>query len=513
MMDEMHKYYQILGLKPGASEKEILEAYKVLIKVWQPGRFSDDPNVQKIATEKIKEIDEAFKQLLIWIGSHHESGTPPTSQQEPLYEPSSKPLPRDDLKSSTEQVVVSPLGNKKKRGSFWPWLLWWRLDQNELDKQIAEYQSLKITQSARGQSFLFIIFSGLVTTILILFFNSSSANFVGVFISLLLGYFIYRGQKWAMITAMIYWSFNQLIQVYKGIESYVINSGDPNLTSISSTILIHLLWWAIYMHAFYLAFTAERLRKQNQAQIPKVFPKQNELEKLAELKDKGIITEEEFKKKQKLDLERESHHESEPPPHEPPPKSEKEQSSTTESRGHGESEPPPNDLPLAAAVGVIIICLMIAVVVVVKLGDVQPRASSSSVEALSSNPSPSLLNPDSAMKDQELEKISSLFENIRQANLQKNIDLFMSCFSRDFNGTEGKRQDTLKMWENYSYLDLSYDLKKQTVTGDSANVRLEWVARTSQKPSGKIQDGRTVLDIALKREDGHWKIIEIKPVS
>jgi hypothetical protein len=122
-------------------------------------------------------------------------------------------------------------------------------------------------------------------------------------------------------------------------------------------------------------------------------------------------------------------------------------------------------------------------------------------------------SPPPAMKDQEVEKISSLFENIRQANLQENIDLFMSCFSRDFNGTEGKRRDTLKMWENYSYLDLSYDLKKQTVTGDSANVRLEWLARTSPKPSGKVQDGRTVLDVALKREDGHWKIIEIKPAS
>jgi hypothetical protein len=122
-------------------------------------------------------------------------------------------------------------------------------------------------------------------------------------------------------------------------------------------------------------------------------------------------------------------------------------------------------------------------------------------------------NPSPPLKDQGVEKISSLFENIRQANLEKNIDLFMSCFSRDFNGTEGKRQDTLKMWENYSYLDLSYDLKRQTVTGDSADVRLEWLAKTSQKSSGKTQDGKTVLDVTLKREDGHWKIAEIKPVS
>jgi formylglycine-generating enzyme required for sulfatase activity len=75
-MDEMDKYYQVLGLKPGASEKEIVEAYKVLVKVWNPDRFSDDPGIQRIAIEKIKEIDEAFKQLLIWAGS------PPQKEKE-----------------------------------------------------------------------------------------------------------------------------------------------------------------------------------------------------------------------------------------------------------------------------------------------------------------------------------------------------------------------------------------------------------------------------------------------
>jgi ketosteroid isomerase-like protein len=137
-----------------------------------------------------------------------------------------------------------------------------------------------------------------------------------------------------------------------------------------------------------------------------------------------------------------------------------------------------------------------------------------SIEATSSlSTLPSPPDPQTVAENEEVEKIESVFENIRRANLQKNIDLFMSCFSRDFNGVQGKRQDTLKMWENYSYLDLSFDLKRQTVTGDSAEVRLEWLAKISQKSSGKIQDGKTVLDVVLKREEGHWKIIEIKPVA
>ncbi len=116
-------------------------------------------------------------------------------------------------------------------------------------------------------------------------------------------------------------------------------------------------------------------------------------------------------------------------------------------------------------------------------------------------------------ENQEVEKIGSLFENIRQANLKKDIDLFVSCFSRDFGGIEGKRRDTLRTWENYDYLNLSYHLRKQTVSGDKANITLEWIVRTSQRTGGKPQDSRTVLDVTLKREEGSWKIREIKPLS
>ena len=118
-----------------------------------------------------------------------------------------------------------------------------------------------------------------------------------------------------------------------------------------------------------------------------------------------------------------------------------------------------------------------------------------------------------AIESNEIEKIKSLFENIRQANLQKDIDLFLSCFSQDFKGMEGKRLDTLKMWENYDYLNLSYDLKNQTITGDTANVKLEWLVKTSKKVSGQRHNGKTLLDVILKREDDLWKIKEIKPVN
>jgi len=113
----------------------------------------------------------------------------------------------------------------------------------------------------------------------------------------------------------------------------------------------------------------------------------------------------------------------------------------------------------------------------------------------------------------ENEKIRFVFEDFRRANLQKNIDLFMSCFSGDFDDTEQKRKDTLKMWEMFTYYDLSYELKKQKIVGNAADVRLEWVSKTSERASGKFRNDRTLLNLTLKREKDAWKIKEIEPVT
>jgi curved DNA-binding protein CbpA len=61
MNDE--RYYQILGLKAGASREEVKAAYRDMAKVWHPDRFLHDPQLQRKAQEKLKEINEAYKEL------------------------------------------------------------------------------------------------------------------------------------------------------------------------------------------------------------------------------------------------------------------------------------------------------------------------------------------------------------------------------------------------------------------------------------------------------------------
>jgi ketosteroid isomerase-like protein len=121
--------------------------------------------------------------------------------------------------------------------------------------------------------------------------------------------------------------------------------------------------------------------------------------------------------------------------------------------------------------------------------------------------------PTSTIEAQEIESIKSLLENIRQANLQKNIDLFMSCYSPSFREREQRKAATLETWKDFDYLDLSYNLKNQTVSGDTANARVEWLIRISPRAGGQTQESKAILDVTFRKEDGVWKIKEIKPVG
>jgi curved DNA-binding protein CbpA len=54
--------YEVLGIKPGASQEEIKSAYRKLVKQYHPDQFTDNP-LQKLAQEKLSEINEAYDKL------------------------------------------------------------------------------------------------------------------------------------------------------------------------------------------------------------------------------------------------------------------------------------------------------------------------------------------------------------------------------------------------------------------------------------------------------------------
>ena len=130
-----------------------------------------------------------------------------------------------------------------------------------------------------------------------------------------------------------------------------------------------------------------------------------------------------------------------------------------------------------------------------------------------STPSIPTTSKTSVSDREEIENITKLFENIRRANLKKDIDLFMSCYSAGFKDQEGKKRETLKNWENFTYINLSYNLKEHTISGDTAGIRVEWVIHFYPKEGNQPQESKTVLDVTLNREPDGWKIKNIKAIG
>jgi rRNA maturation endonuclease Nob1 len=129
----------------------------------------------------------------------------------------------------------------------------------------------------------------------------------------------------------------------------------------------------------------------------------------------------------------------------------------------------------------------------------------------SSVPVPS--SPPLAPESGEIEEIKKLLETIRKANLEKNIDLFMSCYASNFRDREGKRKDVLGTWKDFTYQDLSFDLSNESVSGETAHARVEWLSKISSARGGKPQESKTLLEVSFYKEENSWKIRETKVIE
>jgi hypothetical protein len=95
----------------------------------------------------------------------------------------------------------------------------------------------------------------IVATVAFIYFGMMNQTaYVDAGIAAVLAVFVYLGHRWAMIAAMVWWT------IEKGYLLYDRVSANPG--SAASAVVGQVIWWAIFMHFFYLAFRVEREKRK-----------------------------------------------------------------------------------------------------------------------------------------------------------------------------------------------------------------------------------------------------------
>lgn len=141
--------------------------------------------------------------------------------------------------------VAEESGSKKR--SLWRWILWWEVDSGELRRQVENYASLKLTSSYRGIATLWLVFSVMITLVIFGLGDYDYYTLLDVGILAVLAFFVYFGHRWAMVCAMIYWTFNKIVMLVD----------DP------STLVMQVLWWVAYMGPLFRAYKVEKERQRS----------------------------------------------------------------------------------------------------------------------------------------------------------------------------------------------------------------------------------------------------------
>jgi DnaJ-class molecular chaperone len=63
---ELQRCYEVLGIQAPASPEAVRQAYKTQVKFFHPDRFTDDPDQQRLAEERLKEVNAACEALRIY---------------------------------------------------------------------------------------------------------------------------------------------------------------------------------------------------------------------------------------------------------------------------------------------------------------------------------------------------------------------------------------------------------------------------------------------------------------
>jgi hypothetical protein len=114
----VNRYYRVLDLPYNATLAEIKQAYRELVRIWHPDRYSHDERLQKRATEKLIELNEAYRVLCSLNAQPPDEHEPTETAPDPIDW--SPPAPKQSPPPRQKATSTSP--QRQSHKSIWPWV-------------------------------------------------------------------------------------------------------------------------------------------------------------------------------------------------------------------------------------------------------------------------------------------------------------------------------------------------------------------------------------------------------
>ena len=124
--------------------------------------------------------------------------------------------------------------------------------------------------------------------------------------------------------------------------------------------------------------------------------------------------------------------------------------------------------------------------------------------------------PDEAQMETGAEKqisrmdIINLLEDIKTANLKKDLSLWESRYSKNYLELQGKKEDIQGVWHNFDFVALEYRIDRINIQQDTANAQITWNMELRSRKTGKLIPSSQILSADFIRENRTFKISSVR---
>jgi hypothetical protein len=122
------------------------------------------------------------------------------------------------------------------------------------------------------------------------------------------------------------------------------------------------------------------------------------------------------------------------------------------------------------------------------------------------------MTPPAAVHPTQAE-VERLLTNIREANLTKNIVLFMDTLSKAYPQPDKKREEVVKTWKNFDFREMAYTVGNvQEVEQNKAMAEVKWTTKSQNLATKNWQTAEYRYRVWVTNELGQWKIKKIEQI-